>query len=103
MGLWNWFNKVFGGGTKAHTNIKWETGGKDGCGMSWEQAKADAKNGWKVRDHNWPEGDYVRYFYYASGGFFLRWHAKERQSSPFFEKDAGKSIGMIWGRCGSVK
>jgi len=87
-------------GEKKPSNVIF-TNSADGNGMSWEQAKADAKNGWKVKDHNWPAGDYVTY--YASNNCFLRWDDAEKASYLFCDDDAEMSIGMIWDRCGRAK
>ena len=49
--IWDFFNRIFGGGTKGHTNIVWETGSPNG--MTYEQAIEKAKDGFKIGRIDW--------------------------------------------------
>ena len=97
MGLWNWFNKVFGGGTKAHTNIKWETGSPNG--MTYEQAFEKAKDGFKIGRIDWYSG---KQLYYQDELMVRIIYKNGSGVSPYIPTEADK-ISSDWYVCGRVK
>ena len=55
--IWNGFNWLFGGGTKAHTNVI-----DLSPALTMAQAKKACDEGAKVRYCGWPEGEWVERF-----------------------------------------
>ncbi|HUT62755.1 MAG TPA: hypothetical protein VMZ04_02245 [Anaerolineae bacterium] len=84
-------------GEKKQSNVIF-TNSEDGCGISWEDAKEDAENGWKVRYHFWPPDDYVAMD--KNLKYLMRYVAKENAFYLFAKEDSDKLIGMAWERCG---
>ena len=96
--IWDWFNKVFGGGTKAHTNI---TGVHET--MGWNDVKAAVIAGKHVHRWAWskenPDYDYM---WLQMDGEVLMIRLKNGQDKPL-KILVQDMVSADWYVCGGVE